>query len=107
MDTFLIVAVLTLNYGCVLYRRTLIHRSLYRVEAVIAYHCDGLTFREAERENRRETLEADDKKDSVQCLNHLAYCEPVCSIGLSFNGLSLYINATLANLGYSKFMKHS
>lgn len=37
----------------------------------------------------------------------LAYCKPVCSIGLSSNGLSLYLNATPANLGYSKFAERS
>ncbi len=48
------------------------------------------------------------KQSQLSAFKHrLAYCKAVCSIGLSSNGLSLYINATPVNLGYSKFTEHS
>lgn len=39
--------------------------------------------------------------------HRLAYCKPACSMGLSSNGLSFYINAIPVNLGYSEFTQHS
>lgn len=64
---------------------------------------------ERERERAGETQEADDKnRDSVQCLSTVWHIvSQVCSIGLSSNGLSLYINVTPVNLRYSKFTEHS
>lgn len=55
-------------------------------ETVLGCHCVSRYNPWRQREERRETQEADDKQSSV-VEQSLAYHKPVCSIGLS-NGLT-------------------
>lgn len=85
------------------------YKNLYRpMQSLFAIVMAVNLQRGGERTVGRDTGGRWQKQRQHSVFEHrLAYCKPVCSIGLSSNGLSSYINATPVNLGYSKYTEHS